>query len=110
MKTKQLKPGVDYKYQFICKNKGIIKANTWSDVDNLTLHDKDGIPAYQDFYPNGKLRYKSHYKDGKWHNLNGATFVNYNKKGEIITEQYYIEGKEYTKEQWVQKVKELKNK
>jgi len=106
---KQLKPGKDYRLQFICKKKGVIKTNDLNDSDGLIIHDKDGIPAWQEFYSNGKLAYKSYWKDNKLHNLEVASCVEYNKKGEIINEYYYIEGKEYTKEDWEQKVKELKN-
>ena len=104
---KDLKPGKDYTYQFITKEKGVIKTNDLNVVYDLILHDKDGIPAYQDFYPNGKLWGKTHFKDNKWHNLNGVARVFYNKDGEITREYYYIEGVRYTKEQWQEKVKEL---
>ena len=118
MKTKQLKPGKDYRFQFICKEKGIIKTNDINVVYDLILHDKDGIPALQEFYLNGKIFCKTHYKDDKLHNLNGAARVYYNLKGEITAglldslklkdEYYWIEGKYYTKQEWEQKIKELK--
>jgi len=104
---KQLKPGKDYIYQFICKNKGVIKTNDLNVVYDLILHDKDGIPALQEFYLNGKLYSKAHHKDDKLHNLNGAARVYYNLK-EITDEYYWIEGKYYTKQEWEQKIKELK--
>jgi len=97
-----------YEYRFICKNKGIIKTNDRTDYIRLTLHDKDGEAAWQRFYPNGKIFYKIHWKDDKCHNLKEAARVWYNEKGKITHEFYYIEGVEYTKKEWQDKVKELK--
>jgi len=98
--TEKLKPGKDYKYQFICKKKGIIKTNNIGDDIGLILHDKDGEAAWQRFYQNGKLAYKSHYKDGKLHNLKEAAEIWYNKKGKIIKDKYWIEGNIYSRIEW----------
>ena len=63
-------------------------------------HSINDQPAYIHFYSDGTKRSEIWYKHGIDHRLTGPSWISYNDNGEIYMKGYYIEGKEYTREDW----------
>jgi hypothetical protein len=54
-------------------------------------HNENG-PAYERYYKDGKLEYKSYYINGKLHNPNGPAVKHYSENGQVYFKQYFING------------------
>lgn len=66
---------------------------------NGKTHREDG-PAYIEYNKNGGVIYKVHYLHGKIHRDNGPALTN----KVFLSEEYYLDGKELSKEQWEKQI------
>ena len=73
----------------------------WVD-ENDYLHNEPELPSLIWYNGNEKeLKCREQYtKNGKLHNLNDKAWVEYDHGVTILWCSYYIEGKEYSKEEW----------
>ncbi len=53
-------------------------------------------------YPDGKLQTLAIYENGKYHNKVGPALLYYHPDGKLWIEQFYINGRQMTKEKWEQ--------
>jgi len=95
------------KYKVYTKEKGIIETNDGSGILELTLHRVDG-PAYIRYDINANKKIEEYCVDGKIHRLNGPAVIQYAEDGNIIYEVYYINGIEYTEENYHKELLKLK--
>jgi antitoxin component YwqK of YwqJK toxin-antitoxin module len=58
------------------------------------LHNENG-PAFQTYYKNGQLEYKSYWLNGKSHNENGPAIESYYDNGQLEYKLYYIKGQRH---------------
>jgi hypothetical protein len=78
------------------------------DDDNEPLiyyHRLDG-PAEQVWYKNGQKQYEWWYKDGKCHRLDGPAVQRWDENGNKIGEEYFINDKELTPNEFKQLTKQ----
>jgi len=117
-------------FKVYTKEKGLIETGSHinPNMHNLTWHREDG-PAYIMYYDNGNIKYKeywfnnilhrldgpaiiaydsiingdileeTYYNKGILHRLDGPAFIMYD-NGNIIREEYWLNGNEYTKENY----------
>ena len=62
-------------------------------------HREDG-PAFQYFFENGNIKIEKWYINGKRHKTDGPAQIYYYKNGYIV-EEYFIDGEELTKQQFI---------
>ena len=49
----------------------------------------------------GQLVYEAYFMNDTWHNPNGPAYREWDAKGQLILEEYWLHGKELTKEQFL---------
>ena len=87
---------------------GIVETNFFTGYINyLTLHREDG-PAVISYYVNGSIEYEEYWYNNKKHRLNGPADIVYDKNGDIQNEWYYINNIQYTEEEYVKELLQLK--
>ena len=78
----------------------------WVD-ENGYLHNEDKKPSLIQYYDREKriIQAIHHYKNGKDHNIFGPAYIFFNEVNKsIINQRYFIDGIEYNKETWEEKV------
>jgi hypothetical protein len=71
---------------------------------NGKLHREDGS-AYQHWY--GQKWLEAYYKNGNRHREDGPAHQYWYENGQKDIETYFINGIEYTREKWIEKLKEI---
>jgi antitoxin component YwqK of YwqJK toxin-antitoxin module len=75
---------------------------------NGKLHRKDG-PSSVSYYENGNIKNEEYLLDGYYHRENGPAYIEYYENGNILSELYYLNDSEYSKEDYLEQIKELKS-
>ena len=79
-------------------------------IEQWVLNDKyhrvDG-PAYQSWYENGQKKSERWYLNGKLHREDGPAYQRWYKDGQKEYEGWWLNNKEYSREEWVDKLKEI---
>ena len=73
---------------------------------NGKRHREDG-PAYQWWYENGQKEFEIWYLNDKYHREDGPAVKWWYLNGKKSNEQWFLNDKEYTREEWVEKLKEI---
>ena len=73
---------------------------------NDKLHREDE-PAYQDWYENGQKSSERWYLNDKLHREDGPAFISWSINGQKRNEWWILNDKHYSKEEWVNKLKEI---
>ena len=95
-------PKVERKYW----DNGQKKSEEWK--VNGERHREDG-PAYQFWLENGQKKIELWYLNGKKHREDGPVFINWSENGQKINEQWFLNDKEYSRGEWVEKLKEIRS-
>ena len=105
------------KYLRTFENKELEKIIEYHDNGNIKFilyklynlfHREDG-PAYQRWYKNGKQATELYIINGIYHREDGPAIQKWFENGKIEHEEYYIKGYSYKKEDWINKLKEIKS-
>jgi len=94
------------KFKIYTKEYGLLNLNGLKPINGLTWHREDG-PAYYS-YDNNNIRYVAYYINNIKHRLDGPAGIFYDMDGNIIQEAYYIDGIEYTKDNYHKELLKLK--
>jgi len=90
-------------YQFWFEN-GQKKSEEW--LLNGKMHREDG-PARQYWYKNGQKESEEWYLNNRRHREDGPAFINWSINGQKRIELWYLNGKFYTREKWVNQLKNI---
>ena len=84
------------------------KSEEWIEewVLNGKYHRVDG-PAYQYWYKNGQKESEGWYLNNRRHREDGPAFINWSINGQKRIELWYLNGKFYTREKWVNQLKNI---
>ena len=104
---RKLKPGEWY-YSYENENDDELNKNPYEESDiwvdeNNFQHNEPGVPSFFKFFKVSKYSRKVYRVHGRRHNLFGPAFIDYNEKGEIVNEEYYINSVFFYKSQWEEK-------
>jgi len=75
-------------------------------VINGKRHREDG-PAYQSWFENGQKWIEEWVLNDKYHRVDGPSFQSWYKNGQKWIEKWYLNDKDYSREEWVDKLKEI---
>lgn len=98
-----IKPYVSKRYWDEAKTK--LQTVSYYDTDGY-LHRDDG-PAVIWYDINGKKEMEKWMKHGMLHRLDGPAWVYYYEDGSLASVDYFINDKEYTKEEYEQYIKDM---
>jgi hypothetical protein len=73
---------------------------------NNEYHREDG-PAVIEYYKNRNIKYEDYYLNGKQHREDGPAGITYYENGNIFYEAYYLNNIEYSKQDYLEKAKNL---
>ena len=73
---------------------------------NGKFHREDG-PAHQYWYENGQKESEVYYINDKIHREDGSAIKTWNQNGKKAYEMYYLNAIYYTREEWLEKLKEI---
>lgn len=88
---------------------GLLRNVIFTKLDGITLHDPEffsNIAACYLYSEDGNTSFIEHCEQHKFHNLKGPSLINVTNN--ILTNQYFISGIEYTKDEYYNKLKQLK--
>ena len=74
-------------------------------------YSDDGQMLYMEHYyehSNGQKKSESYYILGMMHNENGPAHKEWYSNGELKYQEYWLDGIEYTKSEWILKIRNLK--
>ena len=97
MEVRELKNGESSNFYF---DDGVIGHTTKHYINKITVdkygfeHNINDEPAFIILFDSGNINSKWWFEHGKEHRLTGPSYIEYNEKGEITNEMYYIYGKE----------------
>lgn len=74
-------------------------------LKNGNLHREDG-PAYRGWNYNGQIWVEQYFINGKFHREDGPAIQKWD-NGQLEEEYYYLNNKEYTREEWLEQLKKI---
>ncbi len=70
------------------------------------IHRENNLPAFYEYYKNGSLKLVEYRVNNKLHRENGAAIIEYDERKNIISYQYYLNGKQFHEIKYKQMIKD----
>jgi antitoxin component YwqK of YwqJK toxin-antitoxin module len=67
---------------------------------NKKYYVNDMITYEEYYYSNGSVASRVYYFNNKWHKEDGPAYVSYDRNGDIVYKEYWLNDKELTEEEW----------
>ena len=115
--VRELTPNIEHLYYDYYENDLIlpiiIKREEYFVTTNSKgfLHSFNDNPARITYHGDpklGKIEWLDYFKDGKYHSLIKAAYQIYGSNGKLYSEEFYIEGKLLSKDEWNKEVNRIK--